>query len=177
MKNILLLASLFFIGISSMNAQQEELDIQQFKKEIEDKLSSFELDINSALKEMESAMGNMIFENDGNIIINGDTIIIAPGGELPDGMENFGELFRQIPETGGEGGAQFFFGGEDMEAFAEMFDQLKGQLDNAFDFRDFPMDGFMEDEVAPNDDEAPKQKKETPKKEEKKEKKRKTYSL
>ncbi len=186
MKKIVLLLGLVLSLGFSLQAQEEEekLDVEQFKKEIEQKLETFQLDITSALQEMESAMGNMMFENDGNIIINGDTIIVAPGGELPEGMENFGELFRQIPEAGGDG-FQFFFGGEEMDAFSQMFDQLKGQLGQAFDFRDFPVEDFSwtEEEKSENQEksnEKPNNKKEKKEKEDapkKKTKKRKTYSL
>ncbi len=177
MKKLFLILSIVVFGFSFSFAQTEEnqVDIQQFKKEIEEKMDAFELDFNSAMKEMQDAMGNMMFESDGNIIINGDTIIVAPGGELPNGIENFGELFKQIPESNGEG-FQFFFGNEDMAGFSEMFEKLKGQLGNAFDFEDFPIEEFENrEELSPkNKSKTPEKKKEKPLK---KGKKKKTYTL
>ncbi len=181
MQRFIILLGLMGFGWGLFAQQaQEQLDVEQFKKEIEDKLSSFELDISSALKEMESAMGSMIFESDGNVIINGDTIIIAPGGELPEGMENFGDIFKQAPEGGTEG-FQFFFGDENMDGFSEMFQKLKDQLDHAFDFKDFNMEGMEEGESGRSPEKReeksqPKKKKEAPTKK-KNEKKRKTYTL
>ncbi len=171
-----ILFTLLFISITScIFAQDTSEELNQFKKEMQQKMQQFQTEMDQALLEMQSLMSDLQsgkgLENN-TIIINGDTIIIAPNAKMPDNLKG---LFQKIPE--GMDGLQevmpklqenmnleFFFGGElptQMFELLDDFSELKPEL--------------KPQEVDPNS----KEEKSTPKKEEPKKstKKKKTYSI
>jgi hypothetical protein len=152
---------------------KEEVDIDALRKEMQDKIDAMKAEMETAMQDMQSMMQDLQMnsaEGKNEIIINGDTIIVAPGDAFPEGFENLGGMFEKMPED--MDGMDFYFGGSEFDDLFGMMEQFK--VDGMFNMNDFfqltppetketpltPEDEFIEE-------------KETPKNN----KKKKTYSL
>lgn len=171
----LFMATIFICSISAQdNGSKEEVDIDALKKEMQDKMDAMKAEIETAMKDMQIMMQELQMNNSegkNEIIINGDTIIIAPGDALP---ENLGGVFKQLPDN--VEGMDFFFGGSEFDDLFGMMKEFQGDVFNLDNLGNFtpPITQEKPDENKGEKKTEDKKAKKTPKKVEKK---RKTYSL
>lgn len=169
------IATVFICNISAQdNGSKEEVEVDALRKEMQDKMDVMKAEMETAMKDMQIMMQDMQMNNaDGKneIIINGDTIIIAPGDALP---ENLADVFKQLPEN--VEGMDFFFGGSEFDDLFGMMKEFQGDIFNMDNLENFipPMNKEKEEEDKEEKKAEEKKDKKTPKKVEKK---RKTYSL
>lgn len=179
MKRIIFILTLITCSTLNIFAQdintKEETDIEALRKEMQNKIDAMKAEMETAMQEMQIMMQDlqMNSENGKNeIIINGDTIIVAPGETFPEGFENLGGAFEKMPEE--MKGMDFYFGGSEFDDLFGMMEQFQGDM--------FSMDNFFqlmppekrEKPIMPEEEAIEEKEKEPTKKDKKK---RKTYSL
>lgn len=176
MKRVIFTCTILFCSIFSSFAQdrgtQEEIDIDALRQEMQDKMDAMKAEMETAMQDMQIMMQELQMNSiDGKneIIINGDTIIVAPGEAFPEGFDNLGGMFKQMPED--MEGMDFYFGGSEFDDLFGMMEQFKGDMFNMDNFFQLLSPETKETPVEPKEKTPKENKKETPKK------KKKTYSL
>lgn len=179
MKRIILILTLAICCTINIFAQdtgtKEEADIDALRQEMQDKMDAMKAEMETAMQDMQIMMQDLQMNSaDGKneIIINGDTIIIAPGEAFPEGFDNLSGVFKQMPED--MEGMDFYFDGSEFDDLFGMMEQFQGDMFNMNDFFQLTPPETKETPITPEDEIIEEKEKETPKKNTKK---RKTYSL
>ena len=130
-----LLATVFIFNLSAQdNGTKEEVDVDALRKEMQDKMDAMKAEMETAMEDMQIMMQELKMNNEdgkNEIIINGDTIIVAPDA-LPGDL---GGVFKQLPEN--VEGMDFFFGGSEFDDLFGMMKDFQGDVFNMDNLGDF----------------------------------------
>ncbi len=119
--------SLFFV--LGMNAQTTDQEFDAQQEQLEQRIKQLENMLSQSMREFDSRM-ERLEENSDPIIINGDTIIVAPGGILPPGFEDLAEDLHRLDMQGDNPmeDLQLFFGGDMPTQMFDMLQEMQGNM-------------------------------------------------